>query len=54
MTGGDTGLMVMKDLLKEMKFKLGISEEASHEMRWFWGKCGQANRSASTKTLRWK
>lgn len=33
MTGSDTGQMVRKDLLKEVKFELEINEKASHKMR---------------------
>lgn len=32
-TGGETGLMVRKDLSKEVTFKLGLNEEVSHKMR---------------------
>lgn len=32
MTGGETGLMVRKDLSKEVTFKLGLNEEVSHKM----------------------
>lgn len=46
MTGGETGLMVRKDLSKEVTFKLGLNEEVSHKMRWPWRKSVQANGSA--------